>query len=104
MDKSRNDLMVYADSNQRITYANPVDCNAFGISDEKVAGYDFMQHIYPKGINYAMKYLKLLEFTPNITHHEERGKTVQGWTLQTDDPVSDDPGAPEWTLVMRFSL
>jgi len=79
MNTRQNDLIVYADSNQRITYANQAYCDAFGIADKEVVGYDFKQLIHPEDINRVRDSLELLKAPPNITHHEERAKTVHGW-------------------------
>ncbi len=79
MDKNQNDLIVHADSNQRITYANQIYCDTFGISNEEVVGYDFKQLIHSEDINHIRDSLKLLKTPPHITHYEERAKTVKGW-------------------------
>jgi len=74
-----NDLIIHADRNQRITYANQAYCDAFGISDDEIVGYDFKQLIHPEDISFVRDSLKLLKRYPHITHHEERAKTFQGW-------------------------
>jgi PAS domain S-box-containing protein len=79
LNKSRNNLIVYTDSNQRITYANKDYCDAFGMTDEEINGFDFKQLIHPEDISRVKDSIKSLTKPPYVSHHEERAKTVHGW-------------------------
>ena len=77
--ENQNDLVVHADSMQRILYASPSYCNIFGKSENELIGNDFKPLIHPEDIDHVTASLASLINPPYATYHEERAQTVRGW-------------------------
>lgn len=77
--ENQNNLVVKYDSAQRIVYASPSYCRAFGKFENEIVGSDFKPLIHSEDISFGQASLTTLTEEPHVAFHEERVKTVEGW-------------------------